>query len=93
MRIVGTMLIGAAVLGTAAVAGTAPAAAQNYPWCADYGDIGDGGSNCGFVSFAQCQATISGIGGSCRRNPFYDREPRAEGRDSRRYDRRDQRRN
>ena len=29
-----------------------------------------GGTNCGFYSFEQCQATVSGIGGFCMRNPF-----------------------
>jgi Protein of unknown function (DUF3551) len=37
-------------------------------WCADYSGIG--ATNCGFHSFEQCQATVSGIGGFCRRNPF-----------------------
>jgi Protein of unknown function (DUF3551) len=45
-------------------------------WCARYSTPG-GGSNCGFYSFAQCQATVSGIGGFCQRNPFsaYAAEP------------------
>jgi hypothetical protein len=38
-------------------------------WCAQYSSPG-GGSNCGFYSFEQCQATVSGIGGFCMRNPF-----------------------
>jgi hypothetical protein len=38
-------------------------------WCAQYGSLG-GGTNCGFYSFEQCQATVSGIGGFCMRNPF-----------------------
>jgi hypothetical protein len=38
-------------------------------WCAHYGSPG-GGTNCGFYSFEQCQATVSGIGGFCNRNPF-----------------------
>jgi hypothetical protein len=45
-----------------------PAAAQDYPWCAYY-DIGGGGgggaTNCGWATFEQCLATVSGIGGSC----------------------------
>jgi hypothetical protein len=35
-------------------------------WCAYYYR---GGTNCGFYSFAQCQATVSGIGGYCNRSP------------------------
>jgi hypothetical protein len=34
-------------------------------WCADYGS--QGGTNCGFHSYAQCQAAVSGVGGFCRR--------------------------
>lgn len=43
-----------------------------YPWCAQYSGVdGDGGVNCGFVTLAQCRATISGIGGWCYENPAY----------------------
>jgi hypothetical protein len=38
-------------------------------WCADYGGKA-GGTNCGFHSYEQCRATVSGIGGFCRTNPF-----------------------
>jgi hypothetical protein len=49
-----------------------PAAAIEYPWCAQYsGEDGGGGRNCGFVSREQCMATVSGIGGGCERNSFY----------------------
>jgi hypothetical protein len=47
---------------------TTPARAQarEYPWCARY----DAWSyNCGFATFQQCLATISGAGGICERNP------------------------
>ena len=44
------------------------AVAQNYPWCADYAS---GVSNCGFVTFEQCLATLSGMGGFCNRNTQY----------------------
>lgn len=56
------------VLAAAALA--APAQAQNYPWCAYYGN-GFSGENCGFVSFEQCLATVRGIGGFCNRNYTY----------------------
>ncbi len=58
--------------------GSGSAEARDYPWCAQYGMFGGGGRNCGFVSFAQCQATVSGIGGFCERNGLYSRasEPR-----------------
>jgi hypothetical protein len=48
----------------------APAQAQNYPWCAAY-DTGDQALNCGFVSYAQCMATVRGIGGFCQVNTQY----------------------
>jgi uncharacterized protein DUF3551 len=35
-------------------------------WCAYYADQS---SNCGFATFQQCQADISGVGGVCSRNP------------------------
>ena len=52
------------------------AEAQNYPWCADYsgGDMG-GGTNCGFTTFEQCMATLSGMGGFCNRNTQYVPSP------------------
>jgi hypothetical protein len=54
------------------VAGLAQdAAAQNYPWCAIY-DVGDAAYNCGFVTFEQCRASVSGIGGTCMRNTTYN---------------------
>lgn len=53
------------------VAFSAQAQAQNYPWCAIYGNGGGGGRNCGFTTFAQCQQDIFGIGGSCQRNTLY----------------------
>jgi Protein of unknown function (DUF3551) len=54
----------------------APAQAQNYPWCAYYSGRGFGGaSNCGFTSFQQCMATVSGIGGFCQENTMYRPPP------------------
>ncbi len=59
---VSAVLIGLAGIGT-------PAGAQNYPWCAYYsGSMGGGGTNCGFISYEQCMATVSGIGVMCMRN-------------------------
>jgi len=44
-----------------------------YPWCAVYGGRnGAGGSNCGFRTWQQCMATVSGIGGFCEPNQFYN---------------------
>lgn len=51
-----------------------PARAQSpysYPWCAYYAPQGSGLSSCYFASYAQCQASISGVGGYCSPNPAY----------------------
>ncbi len=71
-----TILGGSAALGT-------PAAAQNYPWCAQYsGDMG-GAMNCGFSTYPQCMATVSGVGGFCIVNNRY--EPPGSAKPARRY--------
>jgi hypothetical protein len=49
-----------------------PARAEGS-WCAQYGG-GSGGTNCGFYSFDQCMAAISGNGGFCRQNGFYGQQ-------------------
>jgi hypothetical protein len=53
-----------------ALSGTA-AHAQNYPWCSQYTGSMGGSMNCGFSTFAQCMANVSGIGGFCIRNDTY----------------------
>jgi len=67
----------ALLLGAIAAAATSPAQADPYRWCAVYGGGGDngGGSNCYFVTLEQCRATISGAGGFCEPNQFYDGRP------------------
>jgi hypothetical protein len=52
-----------------------PAEAQNYPWCAFYDDKDGGFTNCGFSTIQQCQAAVSGVGGSCGPNPRYQPAP------------------
>jgi hypothetical protein len=59
-----------AIVALSALASTT-ANAQNYPWCAQYGGSMGGSMNCGFTSFAQCQADVSGIGGFCVQNNTY----------------------
>jgi hypothetical protein len=51
-----------------------------YPWCAVYGGRGGGGTNCGFLTIEQCRATVSGIGGFCTPNQFYNPRPAARAR-------------
>jgi hypothetical protein len=46
-----------------------PGARAAESWCANYG-TGHSGSDCSFTSFAQCQATLSGLSGFCQPNPF-----------------------
>jgi hypothetical protein len=71
------MRIAITVLFTLVVASAVePARADPYRWCADYGGgRGGGGSNCYFVTLEQCRAAISGNGGFCRENGFYDGRP------------------
>src|SRR5262245_59424710 len=52
--------------------GTGIGQAREYPWCAQYSMRG-GPTNCGFDTFAQCRATVSGVGGFCNTNPRYRR--------------------
>jgi len=47
------------------------AAAQNYPWCAQYSGNMGGSMNCGFSTQAQCMEDVSGIGGFCMLNNTY----------------------
>jgi hypothetical protein len=69
MRIRSDLFLLTAVLALAAM--SAPVQAEPYKWCAQYSGDGDGGRNCGFVSFEQCMQTVRGMGGSCEPNLFY----------------------
>jgi hypothetical protein len=57
----------------------APAQAQPFwfnpdrvtaPWCLAHSDL-SGSVECSFYTFAQCQETRLGVGGSCQPNPAY----------------------
>ena len=64
------------VLAAAALAAlpfTSVDARADGAWCAR---DSKGGTNCGFHTFAQCQADISGIGGFCSPNPFFQNNNR-----------------
>ena len=68
-----------AALSLPAALGPSPAHAYDmpydpYPWCAMYSGDGGGGTNCGFLTLEQCRATVSGVGGFCARNQFYNPE-------------------
>jgi len=55
------------------------AQADPYRWCAEYGGVRGGGTNCYFVTLQQCRAAISGNGGYCRQNTFYTGPERRRG--------------
>jgi hypothetical protein len=77
------ILTGFAALTAAMLLAGAPAQASNaYRWCAHYGALGMGATNCGFSTRAQCLATISGIGGICQTNPTYEPPRRSKARRS-----------
>ena len=57
-----------------------PSALDPYPWCAIYSGDGSGGTNCGFLTIQQCRDTVSGIGGFCAPNQFYNPKPAARAR-------------
>lgn len=60
----------AVALAAATAAISTDAKAQDYPWCANYTK---GSESCSFVTFDQCMADVSGIGGFCERNTQYHR--------------------
>ena len=49
----------------------APAKAKEPGWCATYRN---GGNNCGFYTYEQCMAAVSGVGGFCNRSPYAEPE-------------------
>ena len=68
--------LAAAIFGIAAACPSGPAQADPYRWCADYTVMGGiGARNCYFMTLEQCRATVSGVGGLCVLNPFYDGVP------------------
>jgi hypothetical protein len=61
-----------AVLG-AIIFAAAPGQAQSpysYPWCA-LNPNRSGATSCYFETRAQCEASVSGGGGTCIRSPYY----------------------
>jgi Protein of unknown function (DUF3551) len=79
-KIMQRMLLVLAAAMAALVADIRPSAAREwYPWCAQYYDMRSA-TECSFTTFAQCQASISGIGGNCIQNwyPPPTTEPRRD---------------
>jgi hypothetical protein len=55
---------------------SAPETARAGTWCsAEISGSGDGATNCGFSSWAQCMETARGSGGFCSRNVWPDDVP------------------
>jgi hypothetical protein len=85
-RLIGTILVGGAVLGSAVLAATSASAQEydpRYPVCMRLTEWGGGPHiECSFTSIPQCNASASGRAAQCVDNPFYgyDRnEPSARG--------------
>jgi hypothetical protein len=76
MHVMRLVLVLAAVAAPALLTPLPARANVEYPWCAVYSGDAGGASNCGFTTWQQCMATVSGIGGSCEPNQFYN--PRAQ---------------
>ena len=74
----------AAAAGT--IAGSAPAAAYDYPWCVRGADLGIS-SDCSYQTYAQCMASASGRAASCYLNPrvALNGQPARRGRPYRNY--------
>ncbi len=53
----------------AGLANVTPAAARDYPWCAQGGEF-DYPGECAYQTYAQCQASVSGRLLYCGPNPY-----------------------
>ena len=65
-------VIASAVAVAALTIATTPVVAQGfgqYRWCSQSGTSGT--ESCSYNTYAQCMATISGLGGYCFQNPAY----------------------
>jgi hypothetical protein len=72
MRRLSFLLAGLAMVAAASLSDVKPSQAYVwYPWCASYGGRDSVGvPSCGFTTFEQCMATVSGTQGTCIMNPF-----------------------
>ena len=64
-----SMLVGGGIMASGLTMGHAQSA-YDYPWCAVYTNR-SGAQACYYASYAQCMATMDGIGGFCMRSPYY----------------------
>ncbi|MDO9058852.1 MAG: DUF3551 domain-containing protein [Bradyrhizobium sp.] len=63
-----TLMAAVLAAGVATFAGAAPAAAYDYPYCAQGRGVGIPG-DCSYQTYAQCMASASGRALSCNINP------------------------
>jgi hypothetical protein len=71
-------LFGLMALAAVQLLALAASHAEGYPWCAQYGSD-NGGTNCGFTTYEQCRAAVSGNAGFCVRNQFYSDSSQPKG--------------
>lgn len=67
--------VAAVAVALFAFAAAPEAQADPYRWCAHYSGNGGNGTNCYFMTIEQCRWAISGVGGYCAPNPFFDGTP------------------
>jgi Protein of unknown function (DUF3551) len=74
-RLIGTILMGGAVLASAVLAATSASAQEydfRYPVCMRLTEWGGGPHiECSFTSIPQCNAAASGRAAQCVDNPYY----------------------
>ncbi len=68
MRFLTITAMAALAVGVASMAAPTPAAAYDYPYCAQGRDVGIPG-DCMYQTFAQCQVSALGRNLSCNVNP------------------------
>jgi Protein of unknown function (DUF3551) len=87
MRKIMLAMLAVTAAGAGMTAGSAPAAAYDYPYCLQGRGVGIPG-DCAYDSYAQCMAAASGRGLSCNINPrvaFGQPQPQRRGRSYRNY--------
>ena len=79
MRLTKTYFALAVLAGVIGGSAIDTAQADPYKWCALYGNGWGGSNNCYFLTLEQCRAAVSGAGGFCAANPFYNGRPDGSG--------------
>jgi hypothetical protein len=76
MKIISMMAIASAIaLSVVAIGATGAAkAGPIVPWEHDCLEYAEGGTDCSFTSYAQCEATASGLAPECYASPVRDDE-------------------